>query len=83
LKTPNTKSAGGVAQVMSDLPSKHKAWSSNPSTATKKKKKKKKVQVAVSLFLTGNERIKPENSQAWWHPTVHPATWEQRSGGSQ
>jgi hypothetical protein len=45
--------------------------------------KKKKVQVAVSLFLTGNERIKPENSQAWWHPTVHPATWEQRSGGSQ
>jgi hypothetical protein len=34
-----TWGAGGVAQVVERLPSKHKALSSNPSTAKKKKKK--------------------------------------------
>jgi hypothetical protein len=34
----NTKKAGRVAQVIKCLPSKHKALSSNPSTANKNNK---------------------------------------------
>jgi hypothetical protein len=39
LKIPNTKKgAGGVAQVVEHLPSKHEALNSSPNTVKKKKK---------------------------------------------
>jgi hypothetical protein len=39
--------AGGVAQVVEHLPSKRKAWNSNPSTT----KKKKRIGVSHPSFL--------------------------------
>jgi hypothetical protein len=43
-KYPTQNIAGGVAQVVECLPSKHKARSSNLSTAKKKKNKVKNMQ---------------------------------------
>jgi hypothetical protein len=44
-KTIKAKRAGGRAQVVESLPSKHKALSSIPSIITTKKKKKQKTEL--------------------------------------